>query len=659
MKKRNQPHRRAVHLRHPAHKPQKRSEGKAIVGVFCSTRRGFGFVTPEEGGEDVFIPAEKVNGAWHGDTVRVLLKNSYDGRNEGRIESVLAKQTETVIGTLISERVRGSRDRRRVYFCLPDNKALPEYLPVEDIPDLPDGDKIECRIVRGKHPYGVFLRSFGGAWSLAANRDAILAENGIETEFDSKAVSEAKERAALPLSEEGRERIPSPALTIDGADAKDLDDAVSLQKTENGYRLGVHIADVSEYVLPRTALDRTAMQRGTSVYFADRVIPMLPESLSNGACSLNAGEDKYTLSAEIDLDRSGGIASVRLFRGILKSDVRGVYSEVNDLLAQGDASPFAEKYQKVRAMLEEMQELYLLLEKRAALRGAPDFDTPEPYFRLDENERVTAIERRERGVSERMIEQFMITANEAVATLLAQKELPCVFRIHEAPPPEKKAALARTVSALGLSTLPLQEEPLTARAFAALLKEAEEKGKAQALSYPLVRAMAKASYSEFSHPHFGLGISHYCHFTSPIRRLSDLATHRMIKAVLLDGEVPERYKGYARRAAAAASERELCALSTEREMDALYCALWAQDHLGECFDATVSGVTAFGVFATLENTAEGLIPIEDLPFGSFYDEDNAAMRIGAQSLTPADPIRIRIEDASLSARRIRFSLLTE
>lgn len=640
-----------------AREKAKKEAGHTFEGVFSGNRRGFGFAEWEKEGVSVFLPAPKTRGALDGDRVEIRCYPSSRerGKWEGEVLKVLETEDYRLTGTLVRERIRGERGGRR-YYVSPTSSRLPERIPVERLGGAKEGDRVLLVIPRGRED--VYIeRSFGPADSLGANYEAILTEAGIREDFDEAALREAETRALAPVDSEGRERVSPFAFTVDSASAKDLDDAVSIEKTEGGWLLGVHIADVSEYVRPKTPLDTAAMERGTSVYFADRVVPMLPPALSNGACSLNAGEDKAVLSAYMELDTAGEILSARVCRGILRSRVRGVYAEINDVLKVGEESPYFEKYRDVYPALLTMREATRALADRAQRHGALDFETPAAYILLDEEGMPTEILPQERGESERMIEQFMLAANRAVATLLHGKSLPCVYRVHEAPVPEKLSDFLTYAHNLGLSTAHIREGKVTAKELALLLAEAEEKGLLRAVSYPLLRAMAKAKYSAEAHGHFGLSFPLYCHFTSPIRRLSDLATHRIVKAVLLDGEAPEKYARYAAKAAEAATEAELRALTAEREIEALYKTLYLSRHVGEEYDATLTSVTSFGAFAELECTAEGLLPIEELPGYFTYDEETLTLRSSKFSLRIADRVRVKVERVDIAARRAIFSLV--
>jgi ribonuclease R len=476
--------------------------------------------------------------------------------------------------------------------------------------------------------------------------------------FSKEELKLANEMAARPLSDEGRERLEGTLIfTIDGESAKDLDDAVSLKKTKDGWQLGVHIADVSSYVPEKCALDRLVMNRGTSVYFTDKVVPMLPECLSNGACSLNAGEEKYALSAIISLDREGNIKRTKIIPSIIKSRLRGVYSEVNRILDGSADADLRAKYKEVTPTLKKMHELYETLASKAYARGYIDMSIDEAAIILDSDGMPTDVVKIERGVAERIIEQFMLTANEAVATLLTEQGIPCVYRVHESPSQDKLESFTGYLKHVGIKYTALLREDATGKDYADVLSEAEEKGLATAVSRTMLRSMMKAKYSEIKAPHFGLGIDCYCHFTSPIRRLSDLATHRIIHKVLIDGKRPESYVSYAKRAARAASETELRALTAERKIENLYKTVYMSEYIGQSFDATVSSVTSFGMFCELENTCEGLIPISEMPGLFMFNENDLTLRCGKLVYRIGDTVRVRLEETDVIRGKLRFSLI--
>lgn len=677
------------------------------IGLFRGTSRGFGFLVPEGEGarahEDVFIPGHETGGALDGDTVRVRYTHYTEWehgeerlRTRGRVTEIL-RARETAVGTLAASVSGYGRRRRVLWLFFPDNSRLPAEIPVSDHGAGREGDKVTVRLSRrnvtvpilreedrlrdtrggtfekrtGDRPaYAEDRRRargaltaavsevFGDAEGRQANYAAILSELEIPTDFSPEALAEAEALAARPLVREGRAvRTRELILTIDGAYAKDLDDAISLRMTEEGhFLLSVHIADVSEYVRPHSALDAAVMTRGTSLYFTDRVVPMLPPVLSNGACSLHPGEDKYALSALLTIDKNGELLDTRVERSILRSRVRGVYSEVNDLFANGDASPFLPKYKAVYPMLRRMRRLYEILEKKSRARGALSLDRPEAAIFLREDGEVERIEVTERGEAERMIEQFMLAANEGVATLLHARGIPCVYRVHDRPAPDRLADFSLFAQNLGLDVRPLTGEEITPRAFAAILDEAEERGLGRALSYSVLRTMAKAVYSAECRGHFGLGITRYCHFTSPIRRLSDLYTHRIIKAVLLDGQPPARYRATAERGASAATACELRALEAERAIESLYKALYLARRIGEEADAVISSAGPFGIFCELPDTCEGLIPMEELGEDADYVESTLSVTDGDTVFRIGDPVRIRIEEVDIPTRRVRFAL---
>ncbi len=649
--------------------PKARRDEIVARGVFSQSKSGFGFVTPtdSESERDIFIPESQTGGAIEGDLVEIVYHKyrSYTGeeKTEGRVRKIIEYGRKTVIGTAEFESffAKGRRYGNRRMILVPDDPKL-LIRPVIIAPlGVLEGDKLEASIDRkanSRYLECTVLKNFGNSYTRDANYEAILADCGIEVDFSKEALAEAAFFSELPLSLEGRaDRTGDVIFTIDGEGAKDLDDAVSLKRTRNGgYRLGVHIADVSHYVKERTHLDRTVMARGTSVYFTDKVVPMLPPALSNGACSLNSGEDKYALSAIIDLSPQGEILSCRLEPTVIRSRVRGVYSEVNRIFDGTADREIKSKYKEVMPTLAKMHELYLLLRAKSERRGALMLETSEAEIVLADDGTPCDIIKRERGDAEKLIEEFMLTANEAVATLLSERGIPCVYRVHENPPPEKLADFLSFAHNAGFDTSRISREKSTPADFSALLAEASERGIAVPVSYAMLRAMSKAKYSDVRHPHFGLGIELYCHFTSPIRRLSDLATHRIIHKVLLEGKRPESYSGYARRAAAAATEAELRALNAERRIENLYKVIYMEQFVGEEFDAVINSVTSFGFFAELENTCEGLVPISELPGMFVFDEKNLTLRSRDTVYRLGDRVRVRLEECDIIRGKLRFSV---
>ena len=635
-------------------------------GRFSGTKSGYGFVTLSDGGsEDIFIPTSKIRGALDGDLVKIKYKKLENGRTEGEVIEISENFRDTVIGTL-TQRSSGfyRRKQKTDFVVIPDDKRLSLEIKVQPSRYDKLGDKVEVLLPKkrqGSFTQGEIIRNFGSSDTKEANYEAILSEVGIPTEFSPESLSEASTAASEPISEEGRKRLDREIIfTIDGADAKDLDDAISLSRLAGGrWMLGVHIADVSHYVRAKTPLDRTAMERGTSVYFVDKVIPMLPTVLSNGACSLNPREEKYALSAHIILSQDGNIENCRIEKTIIKSRVRGVYTEVNSLFDMGKDSPFFSKYREVYPTLTKMHELYRILDRKNRKNGSLELETSEARITLNEKGFPVKIEKSERGDAEKLIEAFMLTANEAVATLLTENEYPCVYRIHEPPPPDKLENFRTYSSNLGLNTARIKGESPSAAELSSVLEEASEKGIGYALSTVLLRTMSKARYSDAPQPHYGLGIDLYCHFTSPIRRLSDLATHRMIKAVLLDGEDARKYRSYAKRAAVAASDCELRALNAERQIEALYKTLYMSSFIGESFPAVVTSVTKFGLFAELENTCEGLIPVSELGGYYVYDDVYKTLSNGSFTYRIGDRLTVRVENADIASRTVSFSISEE
>lgn len=638
-------------------------------GIFSGTKGGFGFVSTADGYEqrDIFIPEGKCGTAIDGDAVEVVYHRykSYTGedKTEGRVVRVIKPGRDLIIGTIEPERVSrryGAAPRRMVFIA--DDARISVLPIVRDMAGARVGERVAVRIKRGTgtphNPDCEVVAVLGDPESREANYEAVLLESGIPTEFTEEELSCAERAAAEPIDYSSRKDLRSEIIfTIDGAGAKDLDDAVSLKRTDSGWQLGVHIADVSYYVKEKSALDRATMSRGTSVYFVDKVVPMLPPVLSNGACSLGAGEDKCTLSALIDLDSEGNIIDLSLEPAVIRSAVRGVYSEVNAIFEGVADGELIRKYEAVIPTLLDMRELYILLSRKAKSRGMLELDMPEAYIALDEAGMPVDILPAVRGDAERLIEQFMLTANEAVAAKLRREGIPCVYRVHEYPPEDKLRELLSYAKNLGLDISGISAEKPSPDELSAILREAVEKGLYAPVSYFMLRSLAKAKYSSAPDGHFGLGLADYCHFTSPIRRLSDLATHRIIRRVLFEGRQSVGYAAYARRAAAAATDTELRAVSAERRIENIYKAIFMKDKEGCEFSAVVSSVASFGMFVMLENTCEGLVPIDDMPGYFVYHEKNLSMRSGDTCYRVGDAVRVRLEESDLIKCKLRFSII--
>ena len=666
-----------------------------ITGTFSYSGRGFGFCVPdpEYGLEDVFIPPRKTMGAMTGDRVTVELYSSggfssRQGGQEGEVVSV-EYTAASIIGTL--------HVCRGYAYMTPDAKryGVNIYIPQKDIDvsGARDNDKIEVVpsgeefftrtrsiTVRGPHdmPYfdteGRISTVFGSSLEKDANYSAILYSAGIRTDFPENVLRYADETAKQPITPEGRHDLRNRLITtIDGAGAKDLDDAISLEKTENGWILGVHIADVSHYVRQRCPIEEEAVLRGTSVYFTDKVVPMLPEALSNDACSLNAGTDKYALSAEIELDRQGKRTGTRIFKSIIRSSVRGVYSEVNDIFEHGDGSEFYDKYSRVYDMLTDMHELYEILRDNAQKRGVMELEDAEAVIVLDDQGNPAEILRRERGDGEKLIEQFMLQANMGVAEVLNRLGLPCLYRIHEKPDTEKIrnfAVFAHNVgidvrSVTGSDLESLSSTEISDRLMK-ILGDAKERGIGTIVSSVLLRSMMKAKYTSHCLPHFGLGAEKYCHFTSPIRRYPDLFVHTVITETLQstgldtltsgapfsDDPVPNLSR-IAEDRGVSSTECEMRALGAERDIEDLYMALYMSAHIGEVFDVTVSSVIRSGMFVQCENLIEGFVPASFYP-ASRIDENLMTLTCGRNVYSLGTQMKVRLADVDLSAGKITF-----
>ena len=590
---------------------------KALLCKVVKLGKNFAFVMLEDGTSDIFIPGRFTKGAMPGDDVLVekFEHPRVEGSDEGAILAILTEKND-LVGTV--RRVEG-----RLRFVPDDCPAITMPLARDCEGGAKDGDKVAVEILnRGNrqedHRVGVAMR-FGSSDEAKRCAKALLYAKDIRTRFPDKVREEAKKFEGAEISEkdcEGRMDLRAlPIFTIDSAETKDIDDAVSLTRTsDGGFELGVHIADVSNYVKPGTELDNEAFSRATSVYYADQVVPMLPKALSNGICSLNENELRLAFSCLMRLDKDGNLTDYRFVKSIIRSRVKGVYAEINALLAGTADAEIKAKYADVIDQLPAMKELYGHRARLRKERGCMDIESGEVKLILDENGRCIDVKKRTSGESEAMIEEFMLLANQCAAHFARVKQIPFVYRVHEEPNGEKLERLHSLLQACGINDHFAKEVP-TPKELSAILEGVRGTPFEQIVNTGMLRCMSKACYEEKPKGHYGLVLKDYAHFTSPIRRYPDLAIHRMMTD-LLSGTDKEtmivRYTDFAEKASKQSSEREVLAVQIERKAEDYYKAEYARRHLGECYEGIISGVTQRGIFVELENGVEGFVPASSL-----------------------------------------------
>ena len=599
---------------------------KALLCKVVKLGKNFAFVMLEDGTSDIFIPGRFTKGAMPGDDVLVekFEHPRVEGSDEGAILAILTEKND-LVGTV--RRVEG-----RLRFVPDDCPAITMPLARDCEGGAKDGDKVAVEILnRGSrqedHRVGVAMR-FGSSDEAKRCAKALLYAKDIRTRFPDKVRDEAKKFEGAEVSEkdcEGRMDLRAlPIFTIDSAETKDIDDAISLTRTsDGGFELGVHIADVSNYVKPGTELDNEAFSRATSVYYADQVVPMLPKALSNGICSLNENELRLAFSCLMRLDKEGNLTDYRFVKSIIRSRVKGVYSEINALLAGTADAEIKAKYADVIDQLPAMKELYGHRARLRRERGCMDIESGEVKLILDENGRCIDVKKRTSGESESMIEEFMLLANQCAAHFARVKQIPFVYRVHEEPNAEKLERLHALLQACGINDHFAKDVP-TPKELSAILEGVRGTSYEQIINTGMLRCMSKALYEEKPKGHYGLVLKDYAHFTSPIRRYPDLAIHR-IMTDLLKGTEKEtiilRYTDFAERASKQSSEREVIAMQIERKAEDCYKAEYARRHLGECYEGTISGVTQRGLFIELDNGVEGFVPASSLtPSGTSLTE---------------------------------------
>ncbi len=608
-----------------------KSEKKYETGVFTSHPKGFGFVTIEGMDEDIFIPAEQVNGAMHMDTVQLVISPTTGGkRREGTITKILSHGMNEVVGTY--------EDNKTFGFVVPDNPKIAKdiFIPKERSMGAVTGHKVIVAITDygkdGKKPEGKVIEIIGHINDPGVDIMSLVKAYNIPVEFSPKIMRQV-ENVSNEVSEAdmaGRLDLRDwQMVTIDGEDAKDLDDAVSLTKEGDLYRLGVHIADVSNYVQEHSALDVEAEDRGTSVYLVDRVIPMLPHKLSNGICSLNAGENRLALSCIMMIDEKGKVVDHKIAETVIKVDRRMSYTSVKKILADQDEAERTE-YKELVPMFEMMEHVAAILRKKRMKRGSIDFDFPETKIILDKNGRPVDIKPYERNVATRMIEDFMLIANETVAQDYFWQEVPFVYRTHENPDEEKIKKLSTFINNFGY-TLHIGSDEVHPKELQKLLSKIEGTEEEPLISRLTLRSMKQAKYTTECTGHFGLATNYYCHFTSPIRRYPDLQIHRIIKDCLrgrMNAKKAEHYEKILPEVAKHASEMERRADEAERETDKLKKVQYMKERLGQEFTGVISGVTSWGFYVELPNTIEGLVHVTALEGDYFQFSEETYELIG-------------------------------
>ena len=608
-----------------------KSEKKYETGVFTSHPKGFGFVTIEGMDEDIFIPAEQVNGAMHMDTVQLVISPATGGkRREGKITKILSHGMNEVVGTY--------EDNKTFGFVVPDNPKIAKdiFIPKERSMGAVTGHKVIVAITDygkdGKKPEGKVTEIIGHINDPGVDIMSLVKAYNIPVEFSPKIMRQV-ENVSNEVSEAdmaGRLDLRDwQMVTIDGEDAKDLDDAVSLTKEGDLYRLGVHIADVSNYVQEHSALDVEAEDRGTSVYLVDRVIPMLPHKLSNGICSLNAGENRLALSCIMMIDEKGKVVDHKIAETVIKVDRRMSYTSVKKILADQDKAERAE-YKELVPMFEMMEHVAAILRKKRMKRGSIDFDFPETKIILDKSGRPVDIKPYERNVATRMIEDFMLIANETVAQDYFWQEVPFVYRTHENPDEEKIKKLSTFINNFGY-TLHIGSDEVHPKELQKLLSKIEGTEEEPLISRLTLRSMKQAKYTTECTGHFGLATNYYCHFTSPIRRYPDLQIHRIIKDCLrgrMNAKKAEHYEKILPEVAKHASEMERRADEAERETDKLKKVQYMKECLGQEFTGVISGVTSWGFYVELPNTIEGLVHVTALEGDYFQFSEETYELIG-------------------------------
>ncbi|CAK7076314.1 MAG: Ribonuclease R [Eubacterium sp.] len=639
---------------------------KRITGILQGHSRGFGFVTPDDESidQDIFIAPSSLNGALDMDRVEVrLLTTAKDRRAEGEIVKVLERGRSKLVGRFELHKNFG--------FVIPDNDKLNKdiFIPERYMYGAHTNDKVVVSVTGwpdgGQNPEGRIVEVLGSADDPRIDVLSIFREFDVPMEFSEETLRDANMLSDTITPEMLKNRVDlrgETIFTIDGDDAKDFDDAVSLNMNEKGhYVLGVHIADVSHYITERGAIDQEAYERGTSIYAIDQVIPMLPFNLSNNVCSLKPDVDRLTMSCIMEIDGKGNILSYDIFKSVIHSAARMTYGQVNRLLdgVHDGGTAALEPFESILFQMEEL--MSILYNERRIQRGAVDFDFPEPKITLDKKGYPCEIVALERGISERIIEEFMLAANETVAAHIEKTGLPFIFRNHPEPDPEKLTAFRTFIGRFGFS-LGEEDTPVTGKDFQKLQKDIEDSSEENVITRLMLRTMQQAVYEGNCKGHYALGANYYTHFTSPIRRYPDLAVHRTLSRVMdhaLNPKEIKYLKGHIDEMAKHCSERERRADDIEREVDKIKMVEYMSRHIGETFSAQISGVTSFGFFVELPNTIEGLVRLQSLKDDYYYYDEEMHQQVGerfGKIYKLGQDVTVKLTYADINNRQIDFEI---
>lgn len=638
-----------------------------IVGKIEGNEKGFGFLIPDDKTkEDVFIPAEDMNGALHGDRVivRITSKGLYGKKEEGEVIRILERANDTIVGTFESSNNFG--------FVIPDDSriAYDVFISKSNFNGAKTNQKVVVEITRWpekrRNPEGKIVEILGYVGEKGTDILSIIKQFKLSEDFPAKVLNQASSIEQTVSQEEIEKRVDLRNLnifTIDGADAKDLDDAISIEKLSNGnYKLGVHIADVSHYVKEKSPIDKEAHKRGNSVYLVDRVIPMLPKELSNGICSLNPNEDRLTLSVFMEIDKNGSVVDYKIVEGVIRSKARLVYDDVSDFLERDDKEAL-KNLEGVTEDLKIMEELSHILYEKRQKRGCIDFDFPEARIILDEDGIPIDVVKEDRRIADKMIEEFMLVCNETIAEHFYWADIPFLYRIHEEPDMEKIEEFNKFIHNFGYSIKGIQD--IHPKELQLLTKEVKGKKEETLINTLLLRSLKKAKYSSEKDIHFGLAAEYYCHFTAPIRRYPDLQIHRIIKSYIkgkLSSNEQDRLHVLLPKVADHTSTTERTAEEAEREVEDLKKAEYMSTRIGNVYEGIISSLTHFGMYVQLDNTIEGLVHFSNMIDDYYYFDEDKYYIIGEHTnkvYRLGDTVKIIVINTDLVKRTIDFMLVQE